>query len=130
MICSSLALKAAGADVSAVASVAAANVSFVAQRPQLVISDLAMPGSDGYQFIEWVRSRSVADGGQVPVLALTAMASAFDRQQTLTAGFNAHCNKPVDVDDLVELIKCLLHPLRWQQQDEAPAPEKPEMLSY
>ncbi len=65
------ALRLEGAVVSATNSVAAAQTSFLAQPPQLVVSDLALPGTTGYDFIAWVRALSPAAGGRVPVLALT-----------------------------------------------------------
>ena len=97
-----------GAVVSAAACVAAAQTSFLAQPPQLVISDLAMPGTTGYDFIAWLRALSPAAGGRVPALALTAMASAADRQQALEAGFNEYLTKPVDLASLPLVLKQLL----------------------
>ena len=97
-----------GAVVSAANCVAAAQTSFFAQPPQLVVSDIAMPGTTGYDFIAWLRALSPAAGGQVPALALTAMASEADRQQALAAGFNEQLTKPVDLASLLLVLERLL----------------------
>ncbi|MBD2077283.1 response regulator [Phormidium sp. FACHB-592] len=102
------ALRMEGAVVSAADCVAAAQTSFLAQPPQLVVSDIAMPGTTGYDLIAWLRGLSPAAGGQVPVLALTAQASAADRQQALAAGFNEQLTKPVDLALLLTVLKQLL----------------------
>ncbi|CAA9400443.1 hypothetical protein AVDCRST_MAG94-5878 [uncultured Leptolyngbya sp.] len=101
-------LRLEGAVVSAVDCVAAAQSSFFAQPPQLVVSDLAMPGTTGYDLIAWLRALSPAAGGQVPALALTAQASEADRQQALDAGFNGHLTKPVALELLLVVLKQLL----------------------
>jgi CheY-like chemotaxis protein len=64
-------LDSAGAVVTAVDCVTAAQAHFVAHPPQLVVSDLALPGLTGYDFLSWVRVLRPDAGGQVPVLALT-----------------------------------------------------------
>ena len=101
-------LRTEGAVVSAADCVAAAQTSFFAQPPQLVVSDIAMPGTTGYDFIAWVRALSPAAGGRVPALALTAMAREVDRQQGLDAGFNAHLTKPADLASLLLVLEQLL----------------------
>ncbi|MEP1062555.1 response regulator [Stenomitos frigidus AS-A4] len=114
------ALRLEGAVVSATNSVAAAQTSFLAQPPQLVVSDLALPGTTGYDFIAWLRALSPVAGGRVPVLALTAMASAADRQQALEAGFSEHLTKPVDLALLLAVLKQLLQSAQPSQGLEAP----------
>jgi len=79
-------LASVGAAVTAVNCVAAAQTRFLAHPPQLVVSDLVMLGVAGYDFMAWVRTLSPADGGQVPTLALTALARLQDCQQSLQAG--------------------------------------------
>ena len=101
-------LQQVGAVVSAVDYVEAAKTSFLAQPPQLVVSDLAMPNATGYDLIKWLRALSVAEGGRVPAIALTAMASQADRQQALQAGFNEHLTKPVALEQLLVLLERLL----------------------
>jgi len=108
-------LKTEGAVVSAADCVAAAQTSFLAQPPQLVVSDIAMSGTTGYDLIAWLRALSPAAGGRVPALALTAMASAADRQQALEAGFNEHLTKPVDLALLVVVLERLLQSAQSSQ---------------
>ena len=121
------ALRLEGAVVSATSSVAAAQTSFLAQPPQLVVSDLAMPGTTGYDLIVWLRALSPAAGGRVPAVALTARASEADRQQALDAGFNAHLTKPVVLELLVVVLKQLLQsaqpsPVLGAPEDSAAVP--------
>jgi signal transduction histidine kinase len=76
-------------------------------RPHVIVTDLGMPGEDGYALLRAVRSRAENDGGAVPVVALTAYAHPEDRARTLIAGFNAHLPKPVDAQRLVVLVSKL-----------------------
>jgi DNA-binding response OmpR family regulator len=117
------ALRLEGAVVSATNSVAAAQTSFFAQPPQLVVSDLALPDTTGYDLITWLRALSPAVGGRVPVLALTAMASEADRQQALDAGFNDHLTKPIDLESLVLVLKQLLQTVQPSLTGAAPTEE-------
>jgi two-component system CheB/CheR fusion protein len=76
-------------------------------RPQLLVSDLAMPGQDGLAFIRRVRALGPEKGGDIPALTLTALVGEEDRQRARAAGFQLHLAKPVDIDlltrSLVEL---------------------------
>src|SRR5690606_30416823 len=75
----------------------------------LVISDIAMPDRDGYWLIEQAH-RIVAEGGRkVPWIALTAFANQATRDRALAAGFAAHLSKPLNVDELVAVIRPLIH---------------------
>lgn len=67
------------------------------RRPGIVVSDIAMPGEDGYSFIRRVRSLPLERGGAVPAIALTAFSQPRDRQEALSAGFSSHMAKPVDL---------------------------------
>lgn len=102
------ALEGQGSKVFAAASVLAAKALFTVIRPQLVISDLDMPEADGYSLSEWVRSLEPESGGQVPMVALTAMVQQEVRQQALAAGFNLHLLKPVDLEALFDGVAALL----------------------
>lgn len=62
------------------------------------MADVAMPGEDGLSLIRKVRALGHARGGDVPALALTALATAADGEHILAAGFQAHMAKPVDVE--------------------------------
>jgi signal transduction histidine kinase/ActR/RegA family two-component response regulator len=74
------------------------------ERPDLIISDIGMPGKNGYQFILEVRSLSSEDGGRIPAIALTAFARPDDAARALNAGYQKHLSKPVDAFELVNVI--------------------------
>lgn len=72
--------------------------------PDVIVSDIAMPGVDGYEFIQRLRALTDPKGSNIPVIALTAYASAQDRRRALESGFDRHLSKPVDPVDLVQAI--------------------------
>lgn len=91
------------AEVQAVASVDEAMKILPDWRPEVVVSDIAMPGQDGYELIR----RMKGGGHTIPAIALTAHASAEDRIRALSAGFLLHLSKPVDPNELVVSIASL-----------------------
>jgi CheY-like chemotaxis protein len=68
------------------------------------VSDIGMPGEDGYAFIRKLRNSSTRDTRTTPVIALTAFASHEDRARALAEGFNRHMSKPVDPIALVQAV--------------------------
>lgn len=72
-----------------------------ANRPDVVVSDVGMPGMDGYEFIERLNALL---GGRTPSIALTAFARSKDRTRALRAGFNVHLSKPVEPLELVTTV--------------------------
>jgi len=81
------------------------------QRPDVLISDIAMPGEDGYSFIRRVRELHRQRGEPaMPAVALTAFASPSDRVRALAAGFDAHLGKPMDPEQLRSTLTELLRP--------------------
>jgi len=92
-------LEQCGARVTAVSSGAEAIASLLDtpghQLPHVIVSDLGMPGRDGYQLIRQIRA---IDGelGRIPAVAVTGYATADDVQRALTAGFQIHISKPMD----------------------------------
>ncbi|MGA2231453.1 MAG: response regulator [Tepidisphaeraceae bacterium] len=78
--------------------------SLAASRPHLVVTDLGMPEQDGYALLRELRDLPSDQGGKLPVIALTAYASAEDRHRVLEAGFQAHLAKPVDPHELVHAV--------------------------
>jgi CheY-like chemotaxis protein len=72
-----------------------------------MLSDLEMPGEDGYSLIHQVRSLPPEEGGRVPAAALTAYARREDRVKTLLAGYQTHLAKPVEPDELVTVVASL-----------------------
>jgi signal transduction histidine kinase/DNA-binding response OmpR family regulator len=93
-----------GAAVTAVGSVAEAMEQFRRAVPDVIISDLAMPGEDGFSLIRQIRSLPPDSGGNTRAAALTAYARPEDRARTLEAGFEAHVTKPVNAADLIMVV--------------------------
>ncbi len=96
-----------GARVSLADSGQAALTVLFAQRPDVLIADLGMPGMDGYALIEQVRALDPDFGGQTPAIAVTAHASAQDRLKALQAGYQNHVAKPVEPEELAIVIASL-----------------------
>jgi len=100
-----LTLAKCGARVTLAASVQEALGVLQNLSPDVVVSDIAMPGIDGYEFIDKLRKvMRPRSGRDVPVIALTACASGQDRDLALQAGFDRHITKPVDPAELVRAI--------------------------
>jgi len=76
--------------------VAAAFGLLQASRYDVLVSDIGMPGEDGYALLRRLRALGATERGQTPALALTAYAAPEDRQRALDAGFDVHLVKPVD----------------------------------
>lgn len=75
--------------------------------PDVLISDIQMPGEDGYSLIRKVRERELSNGTRLPAVALTAHARVDDRVRALSAGFDAHISKPVEPDELIMVVASL-----------------------
>jgi len=73
-------------------------------RPDVLITDIGMPGADGYELLRRVRELGPARGGRVPAIALTAFARSEDRTRALRSGFMVHVSKPVDPSELVATV--------------------------
>ena len=99
-----LLLESSGARVTSVGSARDAIEAIKRERPDVLVSDIGMPGEDGYDLIRAVRMLEPVDGGWIPVVALTAYASREDRAHTLAAGFQAHVTKPVSAANLVAVV--------------------------
>ncbi|MDZ8106133.1 MAG: response regulator [Nostoc sp. DedQUE12a] len=97
-----------GVEVTAVASAQEALQALSESIPDVLISDIGMPKTDGYMLMREVRKRSPQEGGHVPAIALTAYAGEINQQQALEAGFQLHIPKPIDPDELVEAIVGLM----------------------
>ncbi|MBI3299683.1 MAG: PAS domain-containing protein [Elusimicrobia bacterium] len=100
-------LKGLGADVEAAASAAAALAAMDKRVPDVLISDLGMPGTDGYALIRKVRARPADQGGEVPAAALTTQTRVEDRTQVLMAGFQMYLPKPVEPAELAAAVRSL-----------------------
>ena len=100
----SLSLQQCGAEVAAFGSVPEALASFDLVVPDVLLSDIGVPGEDGYSLIRKVRALPPALGGNVPAAALTAYARAEDRLRALEAGYQTHLAKPVDPAELIATV--------------------------
>lgn len=73
-------------------------------RPQVLISDIGMPGMDGYELMRHIRGLPDALGGSTPGIALTAFAGSEDRRRALHAGYQLHLAKPVQPTELIDAL--------------------------
>jgi CheY-like chemotaxis protein len=73
-------------------------------RPSLIVTDIGMPGMDGYELLRHIRALGKDRGGHVPAIALTAFARSEDRTRALRAGFLVHVAKPVEPAELVATV--------------------------
>jgi CheY-like chemotaxis protein len=98
----------AGAEVCASASADDAIRCMQSFRPQVLVSDIGMPGRDGYALIREIRMLPDPAAAATPALALTAFARAEDGIRALTAGFQLHLGKPVDEARLLAAVASLV----------------------
>ena len=96
-----------GAEARVAGSVTEALVIFEAWQPDVLVSDIAMPGEDGYSLIRKIRLRTPKRGGTIPAVALTAYAKIEDRVTILSAGFQMYLSKPADPNELVAVVLSL-----------------------
>ncbi|HJU54980.1 MAG TPA: ATP-binding protein, partial [Pyrinomonadaceae bacterium] len=101
-------LKRHGAEVATATSAATVPALIEKVRPDVLVSDVGMPGEDGYSLIRRVRGMGAERGGQTPAIALTAYAGDSDRALALLAGFQLHVAKPVEPSTLIEAITGLV----------------------
>ncbi len=104
----SMLLGEAGASVRTATSAAEALALLRWIRPQILLSDLAMPDEDGYSLIRSLRTLERHSGRRTPAVALTAYVRVQDRVRAVDAGFDVFVEKPVDPDELVSVIAGLL----------------------
>ena len=98
-----------GAKVVTVGSAERALAEIERAQPDVIISDIAMAGENGYELIRKVRSLEPEAGGHIPAIALTAYAGVADRRRALLAGFQTHMSKPIEPDDLLAVILSLTY---------------------
>jgi len=103
-------LEACEAAVQTAASAGAALDALHWCKPSILISDLAMPGEDGYALISKFRAREAEIGERTPAIALSAYVCVEDRARAVSAGFNAFIPKPVDPHELINVILDLVRP--------------------
>jgi signal transduction histidine kinase/ActR/RegA family two-component response regulator len=93
------------AEVAVASNVSEARELIESFQPHVILSDVGMPGEDGYDLIRDVRARHSAK--ELPAAALTAFARVEDRKRALRAGFQTHVSKPVDPEELTAVIASL-----------------------
>lgn len=108
-----------GANVTAVGSAREALDALPTLLPDVLVSDIGMPGMDGYTLIDKIRVLPPECGGQTPAAALTAYARAEDRARVIAAGFQLHVPKPVDPSELATVIAHLAGRAGQQQGTQA-----------
>ena len=91
-------------EVITAASASEALEAIAQSRPDILISDVGMPGEDGYALIAKVRSLPAERGGQIPAAALTAYVRKEDRLKVLHSGFHLHVSKPLEPNELVAVV--------------------------
>jgi CheY-like chemotaxis protein len=99
-------LAAAGADIALAASASEALSTLGSFAPDVLVSDIGMPGDDGYALIRRVRE-GASRFTRVPALALTAYASPEDARRAVLAGFDMHMAKPIEPATLTVVVSRL-----------------------
>jgi two-component system CheB/CheR fusion protein len=97
----------AGASVTVAATARAALEALDGGAFDVLVSDIAMPGQDGYDLIRMVRALDPERGGRTPALALTAYARVEDRAGAIAAGYQEHAAKPIEPAELAAVVATL-----------------------
>jgi CheY-like chemotaxis protein len=98
-----IALESEGARVMQAASVPAAMSIVLSNRLDVLVSDIGMPGEDGYDLMRRLRADG-SDARELPAVAVTAFGAREDRRKALAVGFQAHLQKPFDAESLVDVV--------------------------
>jgi CheY-like chemotaxis protein len=98
------ALTSYGAEIVTATSAAEARERIGVSPPDVLVSDLEMPGEDGCDLISSLRAFEHDQGKRMPAIALTAHSRAEDRTRALLSGFHVHVRKPVAPDELAAII--------------------------
>jgi PAS domain S-box-containing protein len=101
-----------GASVQLAHDCDSALEALAAAPPDILVSDIGMPGKDGYDLIREVRRREAASDRRLPAIALTSFTRVQDQEQALIVGFDAHCSKPLRPLKLVRQIRRLMDRLQ------------------
>jgi len=92
------------ATVTAVSSAGEAIQAIQQRRPDVLVSDIAMPDEDGYGLIERVRLLEGNEAAAIPAVAITAYAKEEDRERALSSGFHIYLAKPVELTELISVV--------------------------
>jgi CheY-like chemotaxis protein len=96
-----------GAQVIAVDSAVEGLTVLKVERPDVLVSSLAMPDKDGYWLIRQIRDLPADEGGDTPAAAFTGCTTREDLLRALRAGFQFHIPKPADLSQLAEVVALL-----------------------
>jgi len=98
-----------GADVKAVASADEALASLSPFRPSILVSDLGLPGTDGFDLLRTIRREAPQELRAIPAIAVSAFVRPEDRARAIRAGFEMHIAKPANPADVVRAVRQLMH---------------------
>ncbi|HEY9693828.1 MAG TPA: response regulator [Oculatellaceae cyanobacterium] len=99
--------EAAGATVFAAASLNEAKSTFKAHKADIVISDISLPDGNGLSIMQEVKNQERETGKVIPTIALTGLSGEQVDENISAAGFQHHLCKPVEIDNLVEMVAVL-----------------------
>jgi len=116
-----LVLEHLGAAVYQVTSAAEALEALITQRPDLLISDLRMPGMDGFALLKAVRALPESLGGRTPAIALSGEPASEALPRVLSSGFQVFLRKPFQERDLLSAIPMLVERSRDEEKLTPPA---------
>jgi len=102
-----LALSRYGAEVRACSSAIEACTMIENWKPEVIVSDIGMPGEDGYDLMRKIRALTPESGGTIPAVALTGYAGAVDASKAYAAGYQVHMTKPVELFELAATVASL-----------------------
>jgi CheY-like chemotaxis protein len=97
-------LERAGAKVRGESNAKDACLALVQARPDVLVSDIGLPGEDGYALVGKLRALEAGSSSRTIAVALTAFAGEEDRGKAMRAGFDAHVSKPVDAAELIAVV--------------------------
>jgi PAS domain S-box-containing protein len=109
-----------GASVLTASSAQEALALLEHEHPNMLVSDIGMPGMDGYTLVRTIRERWPESARDMPAVALTAFARSEDRTRALLAGFQSHIAKPVEAAELVATVASLRYAIPGLAQQRAP----------
>ena len=101
-------LRQQGARVIGCPNAAEALEAVTQERPAVVLSDINLPGMDGFQLLQSIRELDPEIGGNIPVIAMSALGATVTKQRALAAGFRSYLGKPFTPQQLLEAIRAAL----------------------
>jgi CheY-like chemotaxis protein len=115
-------LECLGARATGACSAADARLVLRYVRPDVIVSDLCMPGETGFQFIAGIREEERQRGGHVPAVAISAYFTATDREAAYRAGFQAFLRKPFELETLASTVSTVVSTVRAEASSPPPSP--------